>query len=240
MLSDSDHCYKWHAVYSGAEFHDEFVAIRLCTAREIRLYQQQTRPSATMYQQARSFQRKRSPKLNLRRSRQPFKTSLTSRKSQQPFLHRGIINALFSSTPTPNLWASPVFFVSKKNGELRLVVDYRGLTSQAQPDKLPLPLTDVLIDKMSKSKLFSLLDLRIGFTRPLVMSELFKDLQFAQVYKDEIAVHSTTLSSHHDHLRQVFRRVQKNAFCLNLSKCSFDAECIDFLGFQISQQACSR
>ncbi|KAL8439026.1 hypothetical protein Efla_002435 [Eimeria flavescens] len=38
MLSDSDHCYKWQAVYSDAEFHDESVAIRLCTARQIRPY----------------------------------------------------------------------------------------------------------------------------------------------------------------------------------------------------------
>ncbi|KAL8440101.1 hypothetical protein Efla_001982 [Eimeria flavescens] len=33
MLFDSDQCYKWQAVYSDAEFHDEPVAIRLCTAR---------------------------------------------------------------------------------------------------------------------------------------------------------------------------------------------------------------
>ncbi|KAL8424624.1 hypothetical protein Efla_006025 [Eimeria flavescens] len=33
MLSDSDHCCKWEAVYSDAEFRDDSVAIRLCTAR---------------------------------------------------------------------------------------------------------------------------------------------------------------------------------------------------------------
>ncbi|KAL8429992.1 hypothetical protein Efla_007607 [Eimeria flavescens] len=36
MLSDSNHCYKWQAVYSDAEFHYEPVAIRLCTARHHR------------------------------------------------------------------------------------------------------------------------------------------------------------------------------------------------------------
>ncbi|KAL8428441.1 hypothetical protein Efla_003257 [Eimeria flavescens] len=38
MLSGSDHCYKWEAVYSDAEFHPESVAIRLCTARQIGPY----------------------------------------------------------------------------------------------------------------------------------------------------------------------------------------------------------
>ena len=56
-----------------------------------------------------------------------------------------------------------MFFVSKKNGELRLVVDYRGLNAQTQPDKFPLPLIDVVLDKMHGAKVFSRLDLRNGF-----------------------------------------------------------------------------
>ncbi|KAL8438030.1 hypothetical protein Efla_003570 [Eimeria flavescens] len=68
----------------------------------------------------------------------------------------------------------------------------------------------------------------------LVMCELFKDLQFVQVYMDDIVVHSTTSSSHHHHLRHVFQRLQEDGFHINLSKCSFDEDCIDFLGFQIS------
>ncbi|KAL8424934.1 hypothetical protein Efla_007575 [Eimeria flavescens] len=38
MLSDCDHCYKWEAVSSDAEFHDESVAIRLSMVRHIRAY----------------------------------------------------------------------------------------------------------------------------------------------------------------------------------------------------------
>ncbi|KAL8425389.1 hypothetical protein Efla_003617 [Eimeria flavescens] len=64
-----------------------------------------------------------------------------------------------------------------------------------QRDKFRLPLIDVLIDKMSKSKAFSRLDLQNGFYQIPTSG---------------------------------------NAFHLNLSKCSFDADCIDFLGFQIS------
>ncbi|KAL8432412.1 hypothetical protein Efla_000189 [Eimeria flavescens] len=149
MLSDSDHCYKWEAVYSDVEFHYESVAIRFCTARQIQPYPTANEASCNLFQQSRSFQKKRSPKLFLRLSCRSFKTSLTSTMSQQPCLHRGIINTVFPSTPTPNFsWASPVFFVSKKNGELNLVLDYRGLNSQTQPDKFSLPLINVLFDKM--------------------------------------------------------------------------------------------
>ncbi|KAL8440595.1 hypothetical protein Efla_007206 [Eimeria flavescens] len=130
--------------------------------------------------------------------------------SQQPCLHRGIIKTLFPSTPTPNLWASPVFFVSKKNGELRLVMDYSGRNSQTQPDKFPLTLIEVLFGKMSKSKEFSRLDLRNGFY-PIRMAD-------GDIFK-------TSSSS---------PQLQENAFHLNRSKRSFDADCIEFLGFQAS------
>ncbi|KAL8424744.1 hypothetical protein Efla_001333 [Eimeria flavescens] len=37
-LPYSDHCYKWQAVYSDAEFHDESAPIPLCTARQMLPY----------------------------------------------------------------------------------------------------------------------------------------------------------------------------------------------------------
>ncbi|KAL8437040.1 hypothetical protein Efla_005480 [Eimeria flavescens] len=116
--------------------------------------------------------------------------------------------------------ASPAFFVSKKNGELRLVVDYRGLTSQEQPDKFALPLIDTLLDKRSKSKVFSRLDLRNGFYQiRMADGDIFK-IAFSRpggLFE-----------------RTSMQRIQENSFHLNLTKSSFDAECIEFLGFQIS------
>ncbi|KAL8424393.1 hypothetical protein Efla_007837 [Eimeria flavescens] len=102
-----------------------------------------------------------------------------------------------------------------------------------QPDRFLLPLIDVLIDKMSKPKVFSRLDLRKWFYQTRMADEdIFKTS--SAVYMGYIVVHSNTLSSQHDHLRHVFQRLQENAFHLNLSKCSFEADCIDFLGLQIS------
>ncbi|KAL8439231.1 hypothetical protein Efla_001315 [Eimeria flavescens] len=167
MLSDSDHCYKWRAVYSDAEFHDASVAIRLCTARQIRPYPAESEAYCNYVSTIQKLEEEAQPQAIPPRSRLSFKTSLTSRKSQRANNLASTAETSIRYSPLPRRgtcsWASPVFFVSKKNGVLRLVVDYRGLNSQTQPDKFPLPLIAILIDKISKSKVFSRVDLRNGF-----------------------------------------------------------------------------
>jgi len=48
----------------------------------------------------------------------------------------------------PNLspWGAPVLFVKKKDGTLRLCVDYRELNKVTVKKKYPLPRTDDLFD----------------------------------------------------------------------------------------------
>ena len=64
-----------------------------------------------------------------------------------------------SSSP----WASPVVLVRKKNGELRLCVDYRQLNKRTIKDSYALPRIDELMDHFSGCKYFSSLDLRSGY-----------------------------------------------------------------------------
>jgi hypothetical protein len=59
--------------------------------------------------------------------------------------------------------AAPVFFVKKKDGSLRLVVDYRKLNAIIIKNHYPLPLTQELIDQLSGARIFSKLDLRWGY-----------------------------------------------------------------------------
>ena len=56
--------------------------------------------------------------------------------------------------------ASPVFFVKKKCGGLRLVQDYRPMTVK---NKYPLLLIPELITKLWGAKYFTKLDVRWGF-----------------------------------------------------------------------------
>ena len=65
--------------------------------------------------------------------------------------------------PSNSPWASPIVLARKKDGTLRMCVDYRKLNSVTKPDKFPLPRIDDLLDQLGKSKYFSTLDLAAGF-----------------------------------------------------------------------------
>ena len=65
--------------------------------------------------------------------------------------------------PSKSPAAAPVFFVKKKDGTLRLVVDYRKLNEITVKNRYPLPLTMELVDALQKAKVFTTLDLRWGY-----------------------------------------------------------------------------
>lgn len=54
----------------------------------------------------------------------------------------------------------PVMFVPKKNGKLRLVVDYRRLNALTIKDRTPLPLITELKDRLRGKQIFTALDLK--------------------------------------------------------------------------------
>lgn len=66
-------------------------------------------------------------------------------------------------SPSNSPWAAPVILVKKKNGEYRMVIDYRKLNTVTKKDAYPLPRIDDLLDTLGKAKVFSALDMRAGF-----------------------------------------------------------------------------
>lgn len=64
-----------------------------------------------------------------------------------------------SSSP----YASPIVLVRKKNGDLRMVVDYRKLNSLTKKDAYPLPRIEETFALLSGSKWFTVLDLKSGY-----------------------------------------------------------------------------
>ena len=54
---------------------------------------------------------------------------------------------------------APVLFVAKKDGSLRMVIDYRGLNAITIKNKTPLPLIDFLFTSLHGSTIFTKLDL---------------------------------------------------------------------------------
>jgi hypothetical protein len=65
--------------------------------------------------------------------------------------------------PSSSPWGCPALFVKKKDGSLRLCVDYRPLNAVTIKNKYPLPRIDVLFDQLAGAKVFSKIDLRSGY-----------------------------------------------------------------------------
>jgi hypothetical protein len=59
--------------------------------------------------------------------------------------------------------ASPVFFIKKKDGSLRLVQDYRMLNEMTVKNKYPLLLISELVNQLQGAKYFTKLDVNWGF-----------------------------------------------------------------------------
>jgi len=65
--------------------------------------------------------------------------------------------------PTTSSHAAPVLFVRKKDGSLRLCVDFRGLNKITKKDRYPLPLISDLLDSPSRAKIYSKINLRHAY-----------------------------------------------------------------------------
>ena len=72
-------------------------------------------------------------------------------------MHQGIIE------PSMSPWASPLVPIRKKNGKLRICVDFRAVNNVTRKDSFPLPCIADAINNFSFSKYFSSLDLLSGY-----------------------------------------------------------------------------
>jgi hypothetical protein len=65
--------------------------------------------------------------------------------------------------PSVSPWGSPVVFVKKKDGTLRLCIDYRQLNKVNVKNKYPLARINDLFDQLKNEKIFSKVDLGSGY-----------------------------------------------------------------------------
>jgi hypothetical protein len=79
------------------------------------------------------------------------------KKQLEDLVDRGFIY------PSVSPWGAPILFVKKKDGCLRLCIDYRELNQVTIKNKYPLPRIDDLFDQLKEATFFSKIDLRSGY-----------------------------------------------------------------------------
>ncbi|KAG8503464.1 hypothetical protein CXB51_001447 [Gossypium anomalum] len=138
-------------------------------------------------------------------------TELKELKSQlQELTDRGFARPSFSP------WGAPVLFVKKKDGTMRMCIDYRQLNKVTIKKKYPLPLIDDLFDQLKGASVFLKIDLR------------------SVVFIDDILIYSRDEAEHAEHLKLVLQILRDKQLYAMFSKCEFWLREVSFLGHVVS------
>ena len=93
--------------------------------------------------------------------KRPYRLTLEEQKELEKQLHEllriGVIR------PSMSEWGASVLFVRKKDGSLRLCVDYRAINSVTRTMRYPLPRIEDIFDSLGGATVFSRLDLKSGY-----------------------------------------------------------------------------
>ena len=94
----------------------------------------------------------------------------------QELLDKGFIR------PSSSPWGAPVLFVKKKDGSMRMCIDYRELNKATIKNRYPLSRMDDLFDQLQGSSYFSKIDLRSGYHQLKVREQDIEKTAFRTRY----------------------------------------------------------
>jgi hypothetical protein len=102
-------------------------------------------------------------------SRAPFKMSpaeLDELKKQLAELRKlGLIQ------PSSSSWGAPVLFVKKKDGSMRMCIDFRAINKVTIRDTYPLPRIGEYLERLGGARFFSKIDLKSGYHQVRIRPE---------------------------------------------------------------------
>jgi hypothetical protein len=113
-------------------------------------------------------------------SKNPYRMSTLELKELQTQLEELLKKGYIRPSVSP--WGAPVLFERKKNGTLRLCIDFRQLNKVTVKNKYPLPRIDDLFDQLKDAKIFSKMDLRSGYHQVRIKEEDISKTAFRTRY----------------------------------------------------------
>ncbi|RDY14344.1 Retrovirus-related Pol polyprotein from transposon 17.6, partial [Mucuna pruriens] len=161
-------------------------------------------------------------------------------------------------------WVANIVPVPKKDGKVRMCVDYRDLNRASSKDNFSLPHIDMLIDNTPCHAFFSFMDDFSEYNQILMAEKdrekttfvtlwgtfCYKVMPFGlkndgatyqrameiEVYVDDMIAKSKTLEQHIEDLRKLFDKLRKYRLRLNPAKCTFGVKSGKLLGFTLSER----
>lgn len=94
----------------------------------------------------------------------------------QDLLDKGFIK------PSVSPWGAPMLFLKKKDGSMRMCIDYRQLNKVTIKNKYPLPRIDDLFDQLQGAQVFSNIDLRSRYHQLRIRAFDFPKIAFRTQY----------------------------------------------------------
>ena len=164
--------------------------------------------------------------------RMPAKDLVEIKKQIKELLDRGYVR------PSSSPWGSPILIVEKKDGSLRMVVDYRGLQGAKVFSKIDLrsgyhqlKIREQDIPKTAFTTRYELYEYTVmsfGLTNAPayfmnMMNKVFMEFldKFVVVFIDDILVYSKNEEEHKEHLRLVLGNSKNISYMPSLANVNF-------------------
>ncbi|RDY03821.1 hypothetical protein CR513_12550, partial [Mucuna pruriens] len=167
-------------------------------------------------------------------------------------------NAGFLAVAHYPKWVANIVPVPKKDGKVRMCVDYRDLNKASPKDNFPLPHIDILVDNTAQHSFFSFMDGFSGYNQIMMLPEDQEKTTFITLWgtfcykvmpfglKNAGATYQRAMVTlFHDMmhkeienntLRKLFLRLRKYKLRLNPAKCTFGVKTGKLLGFVVNEE----
>ncbi|GKA07529.1 putative reverse transcriptase domain-containing protein [Tanacetum coccineum] len=152
--------------------------------------------------------------------------------------------------PSHSPWGAPVLFVKKKDGAMRMCIDYRELNKLTIKNRYPLPRIDDLFDQLQGACCFSKIDLRSGYHQLRVREEDIPKTAFRTRYghfeftvmpfglTNAPAIFMDLMNRSEEETRSPLKKILdllKKKLYVKFSKCEFWLKEVQFLGHVVNR-----